>query len=449
MEFVEVTLIHITNGNEYYEVKQSNDHKKRGTYKVGDDFWYENELHQQPISKSTKALFEAAHDKFVEQVTRAKNGQDGYMVVSIDNYYVAYKRLLQETTYDFILTCDRYTRIFTNTTIYDFHRSLILPSDSPQEEKNRLEKVTHSLLESASFANDLYLAYALKECLGTITQSEADYLLSIDGIYRFIPENKIYDMGDLEILDVQSGTYTFSSRTVNFTCVVKIKGIVHKAIWKPNDTKYSKGGYPPYKVDPNSNPNELLILSKVFYRKIRISDLVQGTIDSIAYNNLTRTYTLFLPITPDSPEKDNRIKAKVRKLGFGIKEYIGRFIENDSTIDERILLVFDITIKKAKELGKEFGLSSIIYKDQENCREICISTFTHMEKVNDQEVTQTYYPDDIVRVYHNTYLNEDLIKEILFTRRGPVGVDFELYEVEQPRPSYFQDKEHHKKATNT
>ena len=158
---------------------------------------------------------------------------------------------------------------------------------------------------------------------------------------------------------------------------------------------------------------------------------------------------LFLPITPDSPEKGNRIKAKVRKLGFGIKEYIGRFIENDSTIDERILLVFDITIKKAKELGKEFGLSSIIYKDQENCREICISTFTHMEKVNDQEVTQTYYPDDIVRVYHNTYLNEDLIKEILFTRRGPVGVDFELYEVEQPRPSYFQDKEHHKKATNT
>lgn len=183
--------------------------------------------------------------------------------------------------------------------------------------------------------------------------------------------------------------------------------------------------------------------------------VVEATTSNI-YKRLTddKTCAIISPYRDEYSESENKermamLKLKVRELRYGFNQFISRWVENGKAFDEQSLLIPNITEKEAIELGREFNQSSIIFKDSVNCREICITPF------------EDYEQGQVVRIFFNTgnhIFNIDEAKEIFSKRKGgPASMpikgsnrqpftlkateSFELYEVEQAKPSYFQDKE--------
>lgn len=279
-QFVKVTLDNATNGQEFYEVRKPNNRKHTGTYIIGNDFWYDGDRHKQFITEDTIPLFVNARNDFYKKIESAKNEQDGYTAIKVAKYILAYKNLQQNLLYSFVIIGENYKTIFTKT-VYDFlsYSYFILPTDSRQQEEINVLKMKNELIHSALTNQDLYLAFAIKECMDTITQQEADYLYSVDGNYRYVPEDKTYDIEDIEILGIRKGHFGFFNRTVYFYCDVKIKEKEYLAIWYPNDIKYKKEHT---YVREDCNPNFLYLKTYKFSRKLNISDSVKHIIDNKA-----------------------------------------------------------------------------------------------------------------------------------------------------------------------
>ena len=156
------------------------------------------------------------------------------------------------------------------------------------------------------------------------------------------------------------------------------------------------------------------------------------------------------PYRGEYSEKENHkrmanLKSEVRDLGYGFIEFVSRWVEDGEEFDERSLLISGITEKQAFGLGMRYEQSSIIYKDNDGCFEVCTNPF------------EGHSRGDIVRKFINTgdhILNIEQARDIISKKEGgavslPVkgGKPFhlgeikEMFEVEQPRPSYFQSKE--------
>ena len=173
------------------------------------------------------------------------------------------------------------------------------------------------------------------------------------------------------------------------------------------------------------------------------------------YSKLSGEDSVFAIISPyrgeyDTNENQKRmvhLKSDIRKLGLGFNQFISRWVEDGESFDEESLLISNIDYKTAIKLGEKYNQSSIIYKDSDSLREICTTAF------------ETYKPGDIVRTFN---VGKDMMNikdaEDIFSRRkgGPASMpkkgsnrkpfslsvkeNFELYEVHNPRPSYFQTK---------
>lgn len=294
-EYDRVSLEHVTNGKEYYSAGIGA-RKRSGVYEIGAEYWYEREIYKRYLAPETIRLFEEARERFYRAVKEAIGGRNGYKVVAGAGGCVAYRRLpgsgkgflsvlasaLMGPRYSFVLSCENYTRIFDGISVYEFFGRFILPSDAPQEEKRRLEKMHELFMDSETNGGDRYLACAFKECCGKMTREDADLLCADDGTYRFIPEDKVYDTDDIEVLEVKNGEYTFSGRTVNFVLEVDIDGKEYVACWRPNDVKYAVRCYPPFRVDCAADPNKITIRSKMFNRAIAVSDAIKNIIDAAA-----------------------------------------------------------------------------------------------------------------------------------------------------------------------
>lgn len=157
-----------------------------------------------------------------------------------------------------------------------------------------------------------------------------------------------------------------------------------------------------------------------------------------------KSLAIISPYRNEYTEEENRkrmaqLKSSVRKYGF--IEFISRWVEYGESFDERSLLIPNISANEAIKLGKEFQQSSIIVCDDSECVEVCTTPF------------EGYKEGEIVRRYNisgNNILNIKDAEEIFAKRKGgpasrPVKgrKSFhisEIYEVEQPRPSYFQTK---------
>lgn len=284
--FIKIVLDNITNGQEFYAVYKPNNRRHTGTYTIGDDFWYDGDRHKQYITEETKALFEKAETEFMETTERAKNGLDGYAVIKVADYCLAYKKLPQELLYSFVLVGSNYTAIFTvDDILYFLNSYLIMPTCSIQQEKADLSKMYSELLTAAFKNNDLYLAYIVKEHTGTLTQDEADYLYGIDKILRFVPEDKIYDKDDIEITEVKWARHGFSC-VIGFVCTVLIESRRFTASWYSGVIVYGRNGY---RLSHDcGEPNTLIVQtnSKTFKltkrHTIKISDHIRQNIESKA-----------------------------------------------------------------------------------------------------------------------------------------------------------------------
>lgn len=199
---------------------------------------------------------------------------------------------------------------------------------------------------------------------------------------------------------------------------------------------------------------------KLIKEHIEESTLSEATTSRI-YRRLTdkNTCAIISAFRGDNTLEENmslhrRLKADVRALKLGFNEFISRWVEDGIAYDERSLLIPHITKEQAIALGEKYNQSSIIWKDENECVEICTNSF------------ETYSPGDIVRTYNNAgehVLNIKEAEEIFAKRRGgpaskpvkgsnskPFNLNqkvesFELYEVLSPRPSYFQKEERYVK----
>lgn len=276
------TLAYVTNGKEYFKATLQNGRKKFGSYHVGDGFWLESDLHERRLEQDEVAAFQKAHDAFWAEIAAAKD-QNGYFSVCHDGCLVAFRRS-QGQKYDFVLTCEGYSRIFARTAVRDFHKAVKFPSETPAKEAARTEKLLDLLIARAQKVDE-YLACSLKECCGSLTQSEADFLCAADGVPRFVPQNKTYGEHDLQVINVKKGFYSFhANRAVNFACSVKADGNVFNAEWRPNDKKYAAHGYPPFIASQDADPSTLVVFSDGFGRKIAIDDKLQAEIDAMAHD---------------------------------------------------------------------------------------------------------------------------------------------------------------------
>ena len=158
-------------------------------------------------------------------------------------------------------------------------------------------------------------------------------------------------------------------------------------------------------------------------------------------------WAIISPYRSERTEKENRelmnqLKAKIRSFGLGFNEFVSRWVEEGESFDERSLLIPDLPAKIAMELGQALDQSSVIVKDEKGCREVCTTPF------------ESYIPGETVRTYNTEgrdFMNIEDAKDIFAKRKGgPASMPVkgntpfhlsEMYEIEEPRPSYFQTKE--------
>lgn len=189
---------------------------------------------------------------------------------------------------------------------------------------------------------------------------------------------------------------------------------------------------------------------------------------SRSYNHIVNdeNFAIISPYRSENSLGQNKsnlisLKREVRNLGYGFNELIARWVEFDENLgknissDERSLFIHGMQKNQAIKLGKKYEQSSIIVKDKNGCREICTTPFNYEE---DGKVIEFNY-GDIVRKYNisgNSVLNIKDAEEIFSGKKdGPsskpvksnrpfkLNIDedliLEVWEVEQPRASYFNN----------
>ena len=178
-------------------------------------------------------------------------------------------------------------------------------------------------------------------------------------------------------------------------------------------------------------------------------------------NDKNSTCAIISPYRGEYSEKENKqrmtkLKSDVRSLGYGFNQFVSRWVEDGEAFDEESLLIPDITKEQAFKLGQKYEQSSVIIKDEDGLREICTTPF------------ESYSVGETVRTFNtgNHMLNVQDAEDIFSKRKGgpasmpkkgsnkkpfslsvreSVRENFELYEMEQPRPSYHQNKYRYKK----
>lgn len=101
-----------------------------------------------------------------------------------------------------------------------------------------------------------------------------------------------------------------------------------------------------------------------------------------------------------------QLKDEVRSLGYGYIEFVSRWVEDGEASDEESILIPDIGLREALNLGTSYNQASIIYKDELGAREICTNDF------------ETYVPGDVVRKFDTKNFNIKTAEDIFAKRKG-------------------------------
>ena len=138
--------------------------------------------------------------------------------------------------------------------------------------------------------------------------------------------------------------------------------------------------------------------------------------------------------TDEEYQKMVRLKADVRKFGFGFAEFLCRWKAKDQKLDIRFLLIPKIGKESALQIGAIYKQESIIWQDETGFAELCsvpFEAFSRGEIIRKNEVTKDQITIDQIKAILGKWLKNAPSSEVVA----------ELYAVEQPRPSYFQTKE--------
>ena len=180
------------------------------------------------------------------------------------------------------------------------------------------------------------------------------------------------------------------------------------------------------------------------------------TTNSRIYSHITEddNWAIVSPYRSENDESTNeklmsKFKSEVRNSGYGFIQFVSRWVEDGEAFDESSLLIPNCTEEDALKFGKEYHQSSVIVKDDNGCNEICTTNFV--------DGNHEYNYGDVVRTFNlsgNKTMNYEEAEAIFSKRKGgPASMPknktgrknlkpfrlSEVYEVSQPRPSYFQN----------
>ena len=186
------------------------------------------------------------------------------------------------------------------------------------------------------------------------------------------------------------------------------------------------------------------------------------TTDSIVYSHITEddNWAIVSPYRRENDDRTNeklmsQFKSEVRNSGYGFIQFISRWAGDGETLVESSLLIPNCTKEDALKFGKEYHQISVIVRDDSGCKEICTTDF--------EDGNTSYNSGEIVRTYNlsgNKVMNYDEVEAIVSERIGGPAIMpqnktgrkpfrlSEVYEVSQPRPSYFQNGNRQKLILN-
>ncbi len=177
------------------------------------------------------------------------------------------------------------------------------------------------------------------------------------------------------------------------------------------------------------------------------------TTDSSICSHITEddNWAIVSPYRRENDDRTNeklmsQFKSEVRDSGYGFIQFVLRWTGDGETLVESSLLIPNCTKEDALGFGRKYHQSSVIVRDERGCNEICT---TDLEDENTK-----YKYGDIARTYNlsgNKVMNHCEAETIFSKRIGHsasmpenkadrkhFGLS-EVYEVSQPRPSYFQN----------
>lgn len=170
-----------------------------------------------------------------------------------------------------------------------------------------------------------------------------------------------------------------------------------------------------------------------------------------------KTLAVISTYRTERPESENRsllkrFKAEVRDMGLGFSEFASKWVEEDEngemlSSDERSLAIYGISREDAIKFGEQYQQSSILFKDETGCYEICTCAFVDYNG-------NKFGPGDVVRKFNiggHTPFNLKDAEDIFFKRKGgPASMPVksnrafrldEMYEVESEKATTFSSRE--------
>lgn len=250
-----VGICKIENGVEYYNYTYSNNVGKICSYNTGDNYITRYEwksAYPTEISEEVKEQLLNARQQFVELLRSLLDGTGGFHCAKGEHYLIAYRKETQRDCkkesyfYDKANNLYRFIVFLGNGKVeqhlcnvesfLSIYRYILFPDIKQRNLKlfdeisAGLRKETCPLYVSAQ-ENDRYLYCALKYIADLATQEEADEATAVDGLTRFVPENKTYH--DVEVVKVCQIPVRMFMRSECYSCAVKVDGRTWQAVWYP------------------------------------------------------------------------------------------------------------------------------------------------------------------------------------------------------------------------
>lgn len=142
--------------------------------------------------------------------------------------------------------------------------------------------------------------------------------------------------------------------------------------------------------------------------------------------------------TTDLSQESKRSKetslllSEVRK-NFICADLIGRWVdENGVSYYNNFIIVYDITLKAAARRSLNYSQNTIVFKNKDSCREVCVEP----SDLGDKKIVIK----DVVRVIRKTdgVLTAEDARKIFDIKNDARYSLVEVYRICPPRPSYFQ-----------
>lgn len=238
-------------GQDFYEYGNMEYRSGVCCYNLNDDFYSVNANkwtyikateEKYYITQETKARFISVYNDLMQDIECAKKEQNGFFRADFDDKYLAYKQKAKGV-YQIIAVNEKEDSIFQFIGgIYDFLNRFdfdaweytFLRLDLLQSVISKIKENTFPLFLSAQQHQDKYLEYELKYLSEIATQSEIEYLSSIDKKHRFVPATDIYDIDKIEIYEFSKLPKTFFERLDKYAFKTVIDNIPQEIIWYPS-----------------------------------------------------------------------------------------------------------------------------------------------------------------------------------------------------------------------